>query len=227
MFGFGLDSWNSILLFFLAITAVAAAFVGFSTYATIQLAKQEAADSKREFDEYKLTVEGKVADAKSEGIKAGETAGNALVRAAELEREAASARLETEKLKAVVAWRTISAAQNADMERILSTKPGSVNLRWMDGDPEALFLAIQISQVLQRAHWNVASGSLKPANGIMFGFVLPPVAGDDAQTLRDALTVAKLPFSAVPFSQAGASFNVSTIPDAPFLMVGSRMPVLP
>jgi hypothetical protein len=46
MLGLGLDSWNNILLFFLAITAVAAAFVGFSTYATIQLAKQEAADSK-------------------------------------------------------------------------------------------------------------------------------------------------------------------------------------
>src|SRR5258706_661126 len=149
------------------------------------------------------------------------------VRAAELEKEAAAARLETEKLKAVVAWRTVSATQNADMERLLSAKPGSVNLRWTDGDPEALFLAIQISQILQRAHWNVAPGSFKPANGIMFGFVLPPVAGDDAQTLRDALTAAKVPFSAVPFSQDGASFNVSTIPGAPFLMAGSRMPVVP
>jgi hypothetical protein len=172
-------------------------------------------------------LQSKVSDAKKEGIEAGKTAGNALVRAAELEKEAANARLETEKLKAVVAWRTISAAQNADMERVLSAKPGSVNLRWMDGDPEALFFAIQISQVLQRAKWNVAPGSLKPANGIMFGFVLPPVAGDDAQTLRDALTAAKLPFSSIPFSQAGASFNVSEIPNAPFLMVGSRMPVVP
>jgi hypothetical protein len=121
------------------------------------------------------------------------------VRAAGLEKEAANARLETEKLKAVVAWRTISATQNGEMERVLSAKPGSVNLRWMDGDPEALFFAIQISQVLQRAHWSVAPTSFKPANGIMFGFVLPPVAGDDAQTLREALTTAKLPFSAVPF----------------------------
>src|ERR1700747_704829 len=103
MLGLGLDSWNNVLLFFLAITAVAASFVGFSTYATIKLAKQEAADSKREFDEYKLTVEGKVAEAKSEGIKAGETASNALLRAAELEKEAANARLETERLKQVVA----------------------------------------------------------------------------------------------------------------------------
>src|ERR1017187_4994227 len=70
MFGFALDTWNNILLFFLAITAVAAAFVIVSTYATIQLAKQDAADSKKEFDEYKLTVEGQVADGKKEGRKA-------------------------------------------------------------------------------------------------------------------------------------------------------------
>jgi hypothetical protein len=227
MLGFDLDSWNNILLLFLSITAVAAAFVGLATYATIQLAKQEAADSKRDFEAYKLTVEGQVADAKKEGIRAGETAGNALVRAAQLEREAANARLETEKLKAVVAWRTISASENAAIERILSAKPGSVNLRWTDGDPEALFFAIQISQVLQRAHWSVASGSFKPANGILFGFILPPALGNDVQTLRDAFTAARLPFSAVPLPQQGMSLMVSTIPDAPFLMVGSRMPVVP
>ncbi len=205
-----------------------------ATYAIVVSGNIKEANLKRELKEkddalekYKLTVEGKVADAKSEGFKAGETAGNALVRAAELEKEAAAARLETEKLKAGVAWRTFSEAQGTELGKVLSGKPGSVNLRWMDGDPEAPFLAIQISQILERAHWKVAPGSLKPANGIMFGFVLPPVAGDDAQTLREAFAAAKLPFSAVSFSQQGASFNVSEIPDAPFLMVGSRMPVVP
>jgi hypothetical protein len=205
-----------------------------ATYAIVVSGNIKEANLKRELREkddaleaYKLTVDGKVADAKSEGIKAGATAGNALVRAAELEKEAAAARLETEKLKAVVAWRTFSESQGTELGRVLSGKPGSVNLRWMDGDPEALFLAIQVSHILENAHWKVAPGSLKPANGIMFGFVLPPVAGDDAQTLREAFTAAKLSFSAVPFSQQGASFNVSAIPGAPFLMVGSRMPVVP
>jgi hypothetical protein len=222
MLGLGLDSWNNIMLFFLAVAAVAAAVVGFSTYATIQLAKQEAADSKREFDAYKLTVEGKVADAKSAGIKAGETAGNALVRAAELEKEAANAKLETEKIKQVVAWRSILPHEASSLEKVLMAKPGSVNLRWMDGDPEALFLAIQIAQLLSKAHWQVAPGAVKPPNTIMFGISLPDT-NPDGQTLREAFTSAQMPFAtdAVP---PGIGFSISEIAGAPTLMVGSRRP---
>lgn len=214
---------------------VGALLVGVAaTYAIVVSGNIKEANLKRELKEkddaleaYKLTVEGKVADARSEGIKAGETASNALLRAAELEKEAANARLETEKIKSVVQWRTFSAAQNTDMESVLSAKPGSINLRWMDGDPEAMFLAIQLSQLLQRAHWNVAPGSVKPANGIIFGLLLPPEAGDDAETLRKALIIAKLPFSAVPAPEEGVSFNTSFIAGAPFLYIGSRMPVVP
>lgn len=143
------------------------------------------------------------------------------------EKDAANARLETEKLKAVVAWRTLSSANSLELERVLSAKSGSVNLRWTDGDPEALFLAIQISQVLQKAKWQVAAGSFKPANQMLFGLILPPDAGKDADTLRQAFTAAHISFSSVPVPQDGASFNVSTIAGAPFLMIGSRLPVVP
>jgi hypothetical protein len=144
-----------------------------------------------------------------------------------LDAESAKSRLETEKLKAVVAWRTISTAQNIELEKVLSEGHGSVNLRWTDGDPEALFLAIQISQVLQKAKWQVAAGSFKPANRILFGLILPPDAGKDADTLRQAFSAAHLSFSSVPVPQDGASFNVSTIAGAPILMIGSRLPVVP
>src|SRR4051812_47641078 len=62
--------------------------------------------------------------------------------AAKFEKEAAVARLETEKLKAVVAWRTLSAEQNDAMEKVLAQKPGTVKLLWTDGDPESFFFAI-------------------------------------------------------------------------------------
>jgi hypothetical protein len=227
MWGLSLDGWNNVMLACLAFVAIAAVSVLLAQYVITQLAKQEAAESQAALDKYKLTVEAKVAEARSEGIKAGETASNALVRAAELEKEAANARLETEKIKSVVQWRTFSASQNAGMESALSAKPGSINLRWMDGDPEAMFLAIQLSQILQRAHWSVAPGAIKPANGIIFGLLLPPVAGDDAETLRKALIAAKLSFSAVPAPAEGVSFNTSFIEGAPFLYIGSRMPVVP
>ena len=139
MWGMGLDAWNSAQIVFLSIAAAAAILVGVSQFVIIKLQKFAAIGAEGEFKKYKLTVEGQVADAKKEGIEAGKTAGNALVRAAELEKEAANARLETEKIKAVVTWRMISALYTAELERVLAAKPGSVHLRWQDGDPEGHF----------------------------------------------------------------------------------------
>jgi len=195
---------------------IGAALVLGGTIASIKLAavKERFADIRLSDNELASNV------AKSDAAKANE-------RARGLEKEAAAARLETEKLKAVVAWRTLSESQATAFEKTLATKPGSVNLRWTDGDPEALFFAIQISQILQRAHWQVAPGAFKPANRIAFGIVLPPDAGNDTQTLREAFAVAKIGVSFVPFPNQGASFNVSIIKGAPFLMIGSRLPVAP
>jgi hypothetical protein len=147
-------------------------------------------------------------------------------RAAELEIEAALARLETEKIKEVVAWRTIPPGSVSDLENVLAAKPGSVNLRYTDGDPEALFLAVQISRILAKANWQIAPGSLKPPNTLIIGIVLPDATGVDAQTLRSAFSAAKIPFSTTPLPTAGGtvSFSVTTIPGAPMLMVGSKAP---
>lgn len=148
-------------------------------------------------------------------------------RTAELEKETAIARLKTEKLKEAVAWRTMSPESASEFEKILSAKPGSVNLRYMDGDPEALFLAIQISEILSKANWKVAPGAVKPDNAIVFGIGLPDDSGDDAKTLRYAFSAAKVPFSTNALPPTGISFSISTIQGAPTLMVGSKKPALP
>ncbi|KJC36966.1 hypothetical protein UP09_27190 [Bradyrhizobium sp. LTSP885] len=227
IWGLSLHSWEDLMRVALLIVGVSGLIAGLATWFVVKLQRAEIAQSTIELEEYKSDASIKVEEARKEGIEAGKVAGDALVRAAELEKEAATARLETEKIKSVVQWRTFSASQNADMEVVLSAKPGSINLRWMDGDPEAMFLAIQLSQVLQRARWSVAPGAVKPANGIIFGLLLPPEAGDDAETLRKALIAAKLSFSAVPAPAEGVSFNISVIAGAPFLYIGSRMPVVP
>jgi hypothetical protein len=144
-------------------------------------------------------------------------------RAATLEKEAADARSETERLKQVVAWRTIAPVDALKLENALVGKPGAVNLRFMDGDPEALFLTIQFSQILSKAHWQVAPGALKPANAIVFGISLPDATSADAQTLRAAFVAAGIAFSPNPVP-GGPSFSVSVIPGAPMLMIGSRPP---
>lgn len=164
-------------------------------------------------------------DAKIELGKQEERAANAERAASALRKDAEEAKLATEKLKQVVAWRVIEPKAAVELEKILSTKPGSVNLRYTDGDPEALFLAIQISQILGKAKWQIAPGSEKFANAIEFGIALPDSTGADAQTLRKAFLGAKLSFTTAPLPPQGISFNVATIPGAPTLMIGSRMPV--
>lgn len=164
-------------------------------------------------------------NARAEEAKAASSGANA--RAAELEKEAANARLETERIKEAVAWRVISPENASELGKVLSATPGSVNLRYMDSDPEALFLAIQISQILSKANWKVAPGAIKPDNAIVFGIGLPDSSGTDAKTLRVAFSAAKVPFSTNALPLAGVSFSISTIQGAPILMVGSKKPALP
>jgi hypothetical protein len=203
-----------------------------STYAIVVSGNIKEANLKRElkdkddaFETYKLTVEGQVADAKREGIEAGKIAGNAVVRAAGLEKEAWAAKLETEKLKQVVVWRTLSPENAAELLKSLSAHPGSVNLRYTSGDPESLFFAIQLSKTLHEANWQVAPGS-ENSNLITFGVSLPGASSPDMDALRGAFSAAKIPFATETPPNTGSSvgFNIATIAGAPTLMVGSKPP---
>jgi hypothetical protein len=207
--------------FWLIISVIAAAFVataiGVTTAGSIISHKREARSAE-------LTVDAKVADAKKEGIEAGKTAGDALVKAATLEKEAANIRLEAEKLKAQIAWREIKPEIAQKLESELAKNPGSVNLRYTDGDPEALMLAIQFSNILNKAHWQIAPGALKFSNSIFFGIALPDSGNANALNLRNALTAAGIvPFSTDPLPPTVAEFSVTTIPGAPVLMIGSKL----
>ncbi len=235
----GADRWNAAMLWALVFTAIAAIAVVLTTRMALRRAKQLSGVQDRiiELKDSQLLLDLKEKDQKI--AEAGATASAAETKAegfrldiaranentARLEREAASAKLETEKLKQVVAWRIIQPEAAAELEKILSGKPGSVNLRYTDGDPESLFLAIQISQILGKAKWQIAPGATKFANAIQFGIALPDSAGTDAQTLRKAFVAAKIAFSIGPLPPAGVMFGVANIPSAPTLMIGSRMPV--
>lgn len=206
MFGLDLHSWENIMVGSLIVAGMIAVAVGVATLQVVRLQRAEIAASKSDFEKYKLDSE-RVTEA--------------------LKRDANAAQLETEKLKSVVQWRTLSAEQNSAIEAILSQKPGAINLRWQDGDPEALFLAVQLSHLFEKSHWQVAPGSFKPGNGIIFEIIVPPASGANADTLRAALNAGRISYSAVPVPASGASFNVSTLNGAPFLYVGSRKPVIP
>lgn len=85
------SAWDAWLIISVALAALTAAAVGLTTAASIVSHKREAEGAERELAVYKLTVDGKVSDAKREGIEAGKTAGDALLRAAQLEKDASLA----------------------------------------------------------------------------------------------------------------------------------------
>ena len=224
------------MLWSLGGAAIAALTVTLSTTAVVFLQKEESEQSRLELERYKAEAGEKISAAEAVGKSAqadiakadaqialaNEGAAKANERAANLEKDAASARLETEKLKAVVAWRVLSPATALALEKALTANPGVVNLRYIDGDPEALYLAIQISQIFANAKWQVAPGAVKPPGRLMFGISIANVPS--AQGLRDAFSAARISFSDDALPTDGLSFNVTTIRDAPVLMVGSKTP---
>lgn len=146
---------------------------------------------------------------------------DARARAAGADERAEQSRLETERVKATVAWRTLSQAQVAKLFRSLRENPGPVNLRYTDGDPEALYFADQIARVLTEAGWTVATGSLKLGHTILFDLWIPD-GGNLAETFRSAGL--HVTIQTPPNQGMTAQFNVQTIQNAPTLIVGSRNP---
>lgn len=203
--------WADITAVTLAVLTAAAGV--FAWYFSSRLAAAKDAELSRFQAESRVAI-----------LSAEARAAEANEKTAQLAKEAANARLETEKIKQVVTWRVVPQESAIELEKALASKPGSVNLRYTDGDPEALFLTIQISQILTKAHWQIAPGAVKPSNAIVFGIDLPDATGVDAQTLRGAFSAAKVPFSTNPLPEIGVSFSISVIPGAPTLMVGSKAP---
>lgn len=93
MFGISLHGWEQLMLLSLLLVFA-------TTAAVVILQRRETGEANHQLEEYKLTVESKVAEAKSEGIEAGKAAGNALLRAAELEKQAGQLRKDTAEANA-------------------------------------------------------------------------------------------------------------------------------
>ena len=198
MLGLNLHAWEMLLVFSLVVVALATVFV-------VALTRKEASEIKREYDTYKLTVDAKVAEAKAEGIKAGEAAGDALARAAALEKEAArltkeaeEAKLETERLKAQVAWRHLSPDQGKTIIDDLSGKTFAIHFDYSQNDPEAMQFSEDLLKTIREAgivtytHPLVAPPA--PPGVIIFGTENDPAY----QALKSALERANVQFKLAP-----------------------------
>jgi hypothetical protein len=103
---------------------------------------------------YAIVASGKIRDAKAkrEVADAGEAAAKANERAAQLEKDAAFARLETERLKNLMAWRRIATDQHAKLVAALKGKiAAEVWVEVVDSDPEASQFYTDLCQTLNDA----------------------------------------------------------------------------
>lgn len=151
------------------------------------------------------------------------SAAQANERAAALEVEAEQARLAQEQLKARLAWRTLSAQQRDTLRNSIINTTGSVRIAYITNDPEATFLAIQLSRVFEGTNWRVEAESRTYADRVLFGIQIPGPANPQVQALRQAFRNAGITFSTedVPLPIMAMAGGDET--DA-LIMIGSKSP---
>lgn len=157
-------------------------------------------------------------------VTAMETAGQANERAAGAEKEAATARVEQERLKAQFAWRTFSPQVIARLEQTLSVHPGEVNVQYVANDPEALYFAIQLSNVFGKANWQAATLSISMPGTLFLGLFVPDSPSNDTVIVRNALRTANIGFSTHAVGPDGGVIisSGSTIENAAIIFIGSK-----
>jgi hypothetical protein len=154
VFGLALHSWEQLMLLALALAGLIALAVFVTTASVVILQRRENVETKREYDAYKLKVDAKVADAKREGIAAGEKAGNAIVRAAALEKEAQELKAKNLELEAKVRARRLSGDDTAKLTTaLLQIDPRPIGIVSRLFDPEGADFADDLSNAFNGAHW--------------------------------------------------------------------------
>jgi hypothetical protein len=167
--------------------------------------------------------------AKVDAAKANENAANAnrdaalaVERAAILEKQAEVARIEHEKLKAQLAWRTLNEDSAQKMESELASDRGSVTIAYTGGDPEALYFGIQIASIFNKAKWQANLEPRTYPDTIYFGIFIPGPDVAQIRVARTAFKAAGLKYSITQVPKPMISFNVHSNEDV-LIMIGSRL----
>ncbi len=167
-----------------------------------------------------------ISKAEEAAAHANRLAAEAHERAATLEKDAADARLETERLKASVAWRELSGHNFVALTENLKRLPGGKVLS-IEKDPEIEALAIRFSQIFNAAEWKIYGGTVSLlSNKVAYGIIIPDTP--NSTELRAAFKAADIPFSAekLPwFQMTSPPFNKLSEKEeelVPVVFIGAR-----
>jgi hypothetical protein len=176
--------------------------------------------------------ENQMTNLNSEAGAARERAGNLEIRAAGLENDAAQARLEQERLKLLVAWRSLTNDQFDALSEALRRYGGHrVLIIHAGGDSEANLFAIGLERIFTAAGWLAWPQARTHETDLIFGLAIPGSTNPDTAILRAAFRSANIgfgepvqlptPFQIVRFALEG----VDTPDNLPMIFVGSRPPI--
>lgn len=179
-----------------------------------------------------------IATAQNNAATANERAAAANERAAALEKEATQARLEQERLKGLVNWRVIDPAKISALASALRQSTGTVTLRYVATDAEAVGVAVQISKALEEANrlagrqvWTYTPDPHVYSNRLVFLIHIPDLNTNDSRAVRAAFSVAHIEYLSddIVESQSGAMVGGVTFgamgdrPNA-LIIIGSKAP---
>jgi hypothetical protein len=157
-------------------------------------------------------------------------------RAATLEKEAAAARLEQERLKALVAWRTIPMPARNQLASALADAGGSVALVYVQNDPEAVYLAAEISNVFAAANrpdrknkWQVVGVPRMYSDRVVFGIHIPDRGNKQSKLIQQAFSDCRIEYFRDDVPDTGMVIGAISQGPRPLttdavIIVGSKQP---
>jgi hypothetical protein len=217
--GLSVDTWNNLIVGFGVLSGAFVLLTGAATYIAFQLQKAEAADAADSFNRYKLATEKQISDANESAEKA---------------------RLEQERLKQLVSWRTLDAANVSALVAELSKGSGEVDIGFIPSDPESKYFALKVlGDAFIAANnsgtvpkWHVYLRAWQ-SDGMIFGIAIPGPENDQVELMRRAFSAAHIEFSSgdlpeeTPPIPIGAGLKYTPAPKHDvFILIGLRSPPL-
>lgn len=238
IWGLSLHGWEDAMRGSLAIVGVFGLLVGLATFFVVTLQREEIAESKSEFDKYKISAaadadakigvareEAKAAASKAQAdiTKANAEIADAKRQTAVLEKETAQARAEQDRLKQLVIWRSIAPEKRAPLAAKLATRKETIKLMVVMNDPEAFAFASQLTTIFKAANWEAIAEAASWGNLLPENVLLPGPDNETVKLLREAFAEAGITFTTDSIRPPDASIVFEQKQTSATVVVGSKL----
>jgi hypothetical protein len=146
----------------------------------------------------------------------------AVADAARANEATAKANLETEKLRAEMAWRELTRAQYESMRAALHGTQHSITVGYLAGNNESQAFAGQFMELFQLAGWDARLVEKSPFGVIVTGILVTGPARSTVRLFGSAMTSAGLEWHEGPMPPSSISVNEPLVPPEVMMLIGSK-----